>query len=262
MPPPPLNIAAFAGSLRANSYNRGLLRAASELAPADVVIEILDLAAVPLFNQDLERSGVPSTVANLRERVRDADGLLIATPEYNHTIPGVLGHTIDWLSRRTPTSPLRDKPIAILGAARGGGSVRAALRVPLAHARAAVLDGPVVALYNIDELAIETGDLVDPEARQGVTGDGLAGRCVLVARRRVCRGVLGLRHRLVELCRADRGCGVRHQRTRGSAVPVPLVGRDPHRVAGAHPLWGLAFLADEPVARRDLAQLPVLSAGR
>jgi chromate reductase len=169
-PPLPLNIAAFAGSLRAGSYNRGLLRAAAELAPADVAVEILDLAAVPLFNQDLEPSGLPATVTNLRERVRDAAGLLIATPEYNHTIPGVLGNTIDWLSRRTPTSPLRDKPIAILGAARGGGSVRAqaALRVPLVHARAAVIDGPVVALYNIDELATETGDLVDPEARQGV----------------------------------------------------------------------------------------------
>jgi chromate reductase len=165
-----LDIAAFAGSLRATSYNRGLLRAAVELAPHGVPIEILDLAAIPLFNQDLERTGLPATVVNLRQRVKDADGLLIATPEYNHTIPGVLGNTIDWLTRRTPTSPLRDKPIAIMGAARGGGSVRAqaALRVPLAHARAAVLDGPVVALYNIDELATETGDLVDPEARQAV----------------------------------------------------------------------------------------------
>ena len=165
-----LDIAAFAGSLRATSYNRGLLRAAADLAPIDVNVEILDLTALPLFNQDLERAGLPATVANLRERVRDADGLLLATPEYNHTIPGVMGNTIDWLSRRTPTSPLRDKPIAIMGAARGGGSVRAqaALRVPLVHARAAVLDGPVVALYNIDELATENGDLVDPEARQGV----------------------------------------------------------------------------------------------
>jgi chromate reductase len=95
--PPPLDIAAFAGSLRASSYNRGLLRAAVELAPVDVAIEILDLAAIPLFNQDLERTGLPTTVANLRQRVTDADGLLLATPEYNHAIPGVLGNTIDWL---------------------------------------------------------------------------------------------------------------------------------------------------------------------
>ena len=169
--PPPLDIAAFAGSLRGTSYNRGLLRAAVELAPAEVTVEILDLmAALPLFNQDFERDGLPATVTNLRERVRDADGLLIATPEYNHTIPGVLGNAIDWLSRRAPTSPLRDKPIAIMGAARGGGSVRAqaALRARWSTRVLAVLDGPVVALYNIDELATETGDLVDPEARQGV----------------------------------------------------------------------------------------------
>lgn len=99
-----------------------------------------------------------------------ADALLIATPEYNHTIPGVMGNAIDWLSRRLPTSPLRDKPVAVMGAARGGGSVRAqaALRVPLTHARAMVLDGPVVALYNVDQLATDTGDLLDLEAREGV----------------------------------------------------------------------------------------------
>jgi chromate reductase len=102
--------------------------------------------------------------------VAGAGAVLIATPEYNHTIPGVMGNAIDWLSRRLPTSPLRDKPVAVMGAARGGGSVRAqaALRVPSTHARAMVLDGPVVALYNVDQLATETGDLFDPEAREGV----------------------------------------------------------------------------------------------
>jgi chromate reductase len=184
--PLPLDIAAFAGSLRAASYNRGLLRAAAELAPSDVAVEILELAQIPLFNQDLERSGLPAAVADLRKRVAEADGLLIATPEYNHTIPGVLGNTIDWLTRRTPTSPLRDKPVAIMGAARGGGSVRAqaALRVPLVHARAVVLDGPVVALYNIDELATASGDLVDPEARQSVANlVGALASAVRAARR-------------------------------------------------------------------------------
>ena len=81
-----------------------------------------------------------------------------------------MGNAIDWLSRRAPTSPLREKPVALMGAARGGGSVRAqaALRVPLTHARALVLDGPVVALYNVDQLAGDTGDLFDSEAREGV----------------------------------------------------------------------------------------------
>ena len=168
--PAQLDIVAVAGSLRAGSFNRGLLRAAAELSPADVGVEILDLSSLPLYNQDLETTGLPPAAVSLRERVRDADALLIATPEYNHTIPGVMGNTIDWLSRRLPTSPLRDKPIAVMGAARGGGSVRAqaALRVPLTHARAVVLNGPVVALYNVDELADETGNLFDPDARDGV----------------------------------------------------------------------------------------------
>jgi chromate reductase, NAD(P)H dehydrogenase (quinone) len=168
--PLPLDIVAIAGSLRKASYNKGLLRAAKELAPSDVSVEILDLAALPLYNQDLEKVGLPAAAANLRSRVGRADALLIATPEYNHTIPGVMGNAIDWLSRRPPTSPLRGKCVAIMGAARGGGSVRAqaALRVPLTHARALVLDGPVIALYDVDQLASDAGDLVDPAAREDV----------------------------------------------------------------------------------------------
>jgi chromate reductase len=168
--PSPLDVVAIAGSLREASYNKGLLRAAAELAPADVSVEILDLAALPLYNQDLERTGLPAAAANVRARVGRSDALLIATPEYNHTIPGVMGNAIDWLSRRLPTSPLRDKTVAIMGAARGGGSVRAqaALRVPLTHARALVLDGPVIALYDVDQLASDTGDLSDSAAREGV----------------------------------------------------------------------------------------------
>jgi chromate reductase len=166
-----LDIVAIAGSLRAASFNRGLLRAAAELAPADVAVEVLDISSLPLFNEDLETSGPPPVATELRERVRRSDALLLATPEYNHTIPGVMGNAIDWLSRRTPTSPLREKPTALMGAAGGGGSVRAqaALRVPLAHARALVLDSPVVALYDVDQLAGDTGDLFDSEAREGVT---------------------------------------------------------------------------------------------
>jgi chromate reductase, NAD(P)H dehydrogenase (quinone) len=166
----PIDIVAIAGSLRAASYNKGLLRAAAELAPPDTRVDIYDLASLPLYNQDLEKTGLPEPASNLRDRVDRADALLIATPEYNHTIPGVMGNAIDWLSRRLPTSPLRDKGVAIMGAARGGGSVRAqaALRVPLTHARALILDGPVVALYNVDQLAGDTGDLFDPAARESV----------------------------------------------------------------------------------------------
>ncbi len=100
--PTQLDIVAVAGSLRAASFNRGLLRAAAELAQADVALGILDLTSLPLYNQDLEATGLPSAAARLRERVGVADALLIATPEYNHTFPGVMGNTIDWLSRRLP----------------------------------------------------------------------------------------------------------------------------------------------------------------
>jgi chromate reductase, NAD(P)H dehydrogenase (quinone) len=162
----PIHVVALAGSLRSGSYNKGLLRAAVELAPVNVAIEIVDLAPVPLFNQDLEHS-LPPAVSRLRTWVADADALLLAAPEYNHTIPGVMGNAVDWLSRRLPTSPLRDKPVALMGAAGGGGSVRAqaALRVPLEHAGAVVLDGPLVALREVSLLASETGDLLDLEAR-------------------------------------------------------------------------------------------------
>jgi chromate reductase, NAD(P)H dehydrogenase (quinone) len=139
----PIDVVALAGSLRSGSYNRGLLRAAVELAPVNVTVEILDLIPIPLFNQDLEHT-LPPAVASLRNRVASADALLLATPEYNHTIPGVMGNVIDWLSRRLPTSPLRDKRTAMMGAAGGGASVRAqaALRVPLEHAQAVILEGP------------------------------------------------------------------------------------------------------------------------
>ena len=166
-----IDVVALAGSLRSGSYNRGLLRAAVELAPVGVAIEILDLTRVPLFNQDLEPS-LPPRVSLLRTRVASSDALLLATPEYNHTIPGVMGNVIDWLSRRLPTSPLRDKPIAMMGAAGGGGSVRAqaALRVPLEHAGALVLEIPFVAFREVSLLANETGDLIDLGARDQVAG--------------------------------------------------------------------------------------------
>jgi chromate reductase, NAD(P)H dehydrogenase (quinone) len=170
-PTAPIDVVALAGSLRSGSYNKGLRRAAIQLAPMTVAIEILDLAPVPLFNQDLEHS-LPPPVAWLRTRAAAADTLLLATPVYNHTIPGVMGDVIDWLSRRLPTSPLRDKPIALMGAAGGGGSVRAqaALRVPLEHAGAVVLEGPLVALREVSRLASDTGDLWTP--RPGIWSPG------------------------------------------------------------------------------------------
>jgi hypothetical protein len=94
-PRPGLAVAAFAGSLRAGSYNRALLRAAIETAPDGMAIEIVDIAAIPLYDADLEGAGIPEPVAALKRAIAAADGLLIATPEYNHGVPGVTKNAID-----------------------------------------------------------------------------------------------------------------------------------------------------------------------
>src|SRR5262245_65484963 len=93
-------IVGIAGSLRKASFNVALLRAARELAPAGTEIEIASIAGIPLYDGDLEsEKGIPDTVTALKERIKSADGLLLATPEYNNSMPGVLKNAIDWLSR-------------------------------------------------------------------------------------------------------------------------------------------------------------------
>ncbi|WP_374569707.1 NADPH-dependent FMN reductase [Phenylobacterium sp.] len=114
-----LNVLAFAGSLRAGSYNRALVRAAQALAPAGMTITIFDLAEVPLYNGDVEAAGDPPGVARFKDAIRAADGVLIATPEYNHGVPGVTKNAIDWASRPPRQAVLDGKPVAIMGASPG-----------------------------------------------------------------------------------------------------------------------------------------------
>lgn len=114
-----MRVVAIAGSLRKASYNKALLRAAQELAPERLRIEIHDLAGVPLFNEDVEAEGVPQAVLDLRQAIAEADGLLIATPEYNHGVPGVMKNAFDWLSRPPRRSVLQGKPTALMGASPG-----------------------------------------------------------------------------------------------------------------------------------------------
>ena len=92
-----LTIVGIPGSLRDGSYNRVLLTTASEIAPDGMKIEIVDLESVPMYDADVEAEGDPEPVAELKRRVDDADGVLIATPEYQHGIPGVLKNALDWL---------------------------------------------------------------------------------------------------------------------------------------------------------------------
>ena len=130
MDPRAFEIVGFAGSLRQASFNRALLRAAIELAPARLRITIHDLAGIPLYNGDVEAREVPAAVSELRDAVRSADGILIATPEYNFGVPGVLKNTIDWLSRPPQASALNGKPAAIMGASPGmAGTARGQLQL-------------------------------------------------------------------------------------------------------------------------------------
>lgn len=121
-PSPParhLEVVGIAGSLRRGSYNRALLRTAVELAPPGLTIVPHEIAAIPLFNADVEAAGVPPAVEILRDALRRADAFLVATPEYNHGVPGVLKNTIDWLSRPPHESVLDGKTVAIMGATTG-----------------------------------------------------------------------------------------------------------------------------------------------
>jgi chromate reductase len=112
-------VVGFAGSLRHGSYNRALLRAAAELAPPTLQIAIHELDDIPLYNGDIEAAGAPPSVVRLRDAIRRADGLLIASPEYNHGVPGVLKNTIDWISRPPRDSALNGKAAAVMGASPG-----------------------------------------------------------------------------------------------------------------------------------------------
>lgn len=114
-----VSVLAFAGSLRAGSYNRALLRAAVDTAPEGMTIEIFDIAAIPLYNADVETAGVPEPVAAFKRAIGAADGLLIATPEYNHGVSAITKNAVDWASRPPRESPLDRKPVGIMGASPG-----------------------------------------------------------------------------------------------------------------------------------------------
>src|SRR5918992_259779 len=125
-----LRVLGFAGSLRARSYNGALLRSAQELAPAGMAIEIYESIELPLFNEDIEAQGDPGPVAAFKAAIREADALLVATPEYNYGVPGVLKNAIDWASRPPGRAPLDGKLAAIVGASVGVvGSARAQLQL-------------------------------------------------------------------------------------------------------------------------------------
>jgi chromate reductase len=163
----PLHIVGFSGSLRKASYNSGLLRAVAEVLPENVTFEIIDLTPIPLFNPDHE-ADTPGAVREARESIRAADALLIATPEYNYSFPGVLKNAIDWFSRPTGQSPLIGKPGAIMGAGGRFGTVRAQLQLRqiLVHLNVLLLNRPELMIPMAHEKFDTTGNLTDEATRK------------------------------------------------------------------------------------------------
>jgi chromate reductase, NAD(P)H dehydrogenase (quinone) len=165
-----MKIVGIPGSLRRASFNRGLLVAAQEVAPADVAIEILDLAPIPFYNADVEELGLPEPVVALRERIAEADALLLTVPEYNHSYTAVLKNALDWASRPRPLSALRQKPVALMGAGGGSGTMRAqlAIRPVLAVNEAYVMPKPELYIVNAPQRFDADGNLTDATVRETV----------------------------------------------------------------------------------------------
>jgi chromate reductase len=169
-------VLGIAGSLRRGSYNRRLLEAAAEVAPSGMNLILFDgLGTLPLFDEDLERgtNGGPEPVRRLRDEVAAADALLIATPEYNWSIPGVLKNAIDWLSRPAPTELLAGKAVAVIGASAGLWGTRLAqshLRQVLAATESLVLPAPTLFIPKAERAFDEHGKLIDPSAQEALAG--------------------------------------------------------------------------------------------
>ena len=166
-----IRILALSGSYRAGSFNQALIRAARELAPERVRIDDFDLRTVPFYDGDLEAAGDPEEVAALKRSIDGADALLIATPEYNGSVPAVLKNALDWASRRRPDAPLRGKPAAVMGASPSPGGTRRAqahLREVLDRIGVGVIDEPSLYLARAFEHVSDDGRLASEEAREAV----------------------------------------------------------------------------------------------
>jgi chromate reductase len=165
-----LKVLGIAGSLRAASYNRALLRAAVELAPDGMMIEIASIDGIPAYNEDVEKMGMPPAVTALREKIAASEALLIVTPEYNHSVPGVLKNAIDWISRGDD-QPLDGKPAAIMGASTGMiGTARAQvhLRDLAVAVNMPVLQQPEVLVAKAKDKFDERLELADGPTRRRV----------------------------------------------------------------------------------------------
>lgn len=170
-----MKVLAIAGSLRKGSYNMLALRAAQKVAPKDMEISIADISDIPFYNEDVFVQGLPASVQALRKQAAEADGILIACPEYNFSVPGVLKNTLDWLSR-PPAPPFDGKPLAILGASPGPlgtGRAQYHLRQILVFMNTSTVNKPEVFIGGAPGKFSESGELTD-ELASKLIGDLLA----------------------------------------------------------------------------------------
>ncbi len=165
-----MRVLGISGSLRTASYNRGLLRAAQELAPDGMEVELYDIHDLPYYDGDVEDAGAPDPVHRLRDAIRAADAVLFTTPEYNRGTSGVLKNAIDWVSRPARQSALDGKPVALMGATTGiSGTANAQrqVREALLFPGAQTLPEELL-VARAGEKFDESGELTDPEVRAEV----------------------------------------------------------------------------------------------
>lgn len=178
-----IGLLGICGSERKASINRSLLVAIGEALPVEATLAIWDSLDVPIFNSDLTE---PTRVSALKRAIADADGIVFASPEYNYSIPGGLKNALDWLSSPPASSPLRGKPVAVVGAASGmGGTIRAQLhmRQILLFSDSQVLAQPEVLIPRAHERFDASGHLIDEPTRGLLAGFGAA-MVAFVARHR------------------------------------------------------------------------------
>jgi len=164
----PVSILGFAGSLRKDSYNKALLRAALELLPEGASLEIFDLKGIPLFNQDLE-DRMPAIVREFKAKISAADAILIAAPEYNYSVSGVLKNAIDWASRPYGDNSFDGKPVAIMSASigmLGGARAQYHLRQVLVFLNMHPINRPEVVVAYASEKIDERGRIKDKATRK------------------------------------------------------------------------------------------------
>lgn len=162
-----MKIAAISGSFRQNSINTGLLKAFQSIAPEGVEVEIVSYRDIPLYDQDVNDRGLPESVVIAGEKLAVADAIIVATPEYNYSIPGVLKNAIDWFSR-LPVIPFDGKPVAILGASpsfMGTARAQIHLRESLQYLNPRILNKPEVLVNNAFEKFDEAGKLTDENTK-------------------------------------------------------------------------------------------------